>query len=1096
MDNLQPTIKRHGSPIRKIRNITPIRQIDTPNPQAPYTTNTPNLYQTRIRPISANGSPPKGSNRIKPMGKKLTKNDKTSSNSVLNVRSSRLFQMLNEKTHRFEGILEGFLHTAADTPLYLATESILKQQLNAAEVIFWQDIPSLQLLYSPKKNKVIGHTRGIIGQTFFSRQKITVEDAVNNPFYVADIDGDSPSMAMPQMYFPIWDFSNTVCAVVQVFKKDGFSEDDDEFVTYFVKKFKVYSHWLDQPKTPHSLLLELMQIMELEQFLLLFQKKITNLFQCEIAEIWKMNKKTSEMWQYRRTPKEIKDCNAGIVGEAFRKGILINCEDSKMQSSYHMPVDGEKNMTVLVFPMFDTANGICYALALREKTSSPIFTLQDEMLIRTITPYIILSFNNIEKFTIRSKDDRFNQSEHHCVTDLQQIVSMLDNNEEPKSVVNSAMEKLEYLASADRSSLFLYDKEDSKLTTLYYSGLKGPISIKSDRGLVGVTFRESQVVNIPDAYEDPLFDSTTDLETSYRTRSLLSVPIRTDHFKTIGVIQLLNRNDGKPFSKQDVEYAKIFSHLCGLVLKSSKRYEKLKRRSNQVKSLIKVGEVMRESHDSIRNKINDTLKTAKEIMECENYSLFIVDHVLGILTTYIVDGPKLPPTFPLSNGIAASTVTLKEHPILIVNDAYHDPRFNSTADMNNGFKTHSILAVPVFSQKGEVIAVCEMINKRDGLPFTNDDANLMKTFCLFIGQTIEMQKMSNVLKYGVAELEMQKWIGELERKSYSIPKKLQIPPNKKDEVTTLNFFCIEWNGIGLFKIAFFVFNQFNLLEKYQIPNDLFFIFLVKLRSMYNDAPYHNWIHAIDVLQYVCYQIKKSNFETILNSDELLSLCVGAICHDAGHEGLNNAYLQKAETPLGILYKDQSVCEMHHCAVAISVMSKDESNIFHAIPKEDLKKIWKLIIQLILATDMVHHFKLLKKANDIMDQGPINLSNPSHRLMTLQMTIKIADISNVSRPFDIADKWCDVLCEEFWRQGDMERENGWEISSPLNDRSVREKAKGQVNFYQFVCLPLYTAIARILPELQCNAEAVNNNLQVWKEKVEQLEQLKKAEEAQK
>lgn len=1092
MDDLIPTIKRLHSPSKKGRNITPIRQTDAPNPQTPYLSNTPNLYPNRIRPISATDSFQKNTNRIKPIGKKLMKNDKTSSNSsMLNVRSSRLFQVLNEKTHRFEGIMEGFLHTAADNPLYMSTESILQKQLNANEVVFWQDIPSLQLLYSPKLNKSVGHTRGLIGQTFFSRQKITIEEVSTHPFYDPEIDGNS---TMPQMYFPIWDFSNTVSAVVQVFKKDGFTDDDDEFVQYFIKKFKVYSHWLDQYQTPDSLLLELMQIMELEQFLLLFQKKITTLFHCESAEIWKYDKNNSEMWQYRKSPKEIKDCNAGIVGEAFRKGILINCEDSKMQSSYHMPVDGEQNKAVLIFPMFDTKNNMCYALALRGKTSCPIFTLQDEMMIRKITPYIILSFNNIGRFTMKSKDDRTNQTEHRCVADLQELVSMLDQNEEPKVVVNKAMEKLEYLASADRSSFFLYDKNQEKLTTLYYAGMKGPISIKSDRGIVGVTFRESQVINVADAYEDPLFDSTTDLETSYRTRSLLSVPIRTDHFKTIGVIQLLNRNDGKPFSKQDVEYAKLFAHFCGLILKSSKRYEKLKKRSNQVKSLIKVGDMMRDSRDPIKVKINEALKAAKQIMECENYSLFIVDQVLSILTTYIVDGPKLPPTFTLSNGIAASTVTSEKHPILIVNDAYHDPRFNSTADVNNGFKTRSILAVPVISQKGAVIAVAEMINKHDGLLFTNDDANLMKTFCTFIGQTIEMQKMSNVMKYGVAELEMQKWIGEIERKSYSTPKKLQIPPEKKDEVSTLNFFCIEWNGIGLFKIAFYVFNQFNLLEKYQITNDLFFIFLVKLRSTYNDAPYHNWIHAIDVLQYVCYQIKKSNFESILTSNELLSLCVGAICHDAGHEGLNNVYHQKAETPLGILYKDLSVCEMHHCAVAISIMEKDESNIFYAIPKDDLKSIWKLIINLILATDMAHHFKLLKNANDIMDQGPINLSNSSHRLMALTMIIKIADISNVSRPFDIADKWCDVLCEEFWRQGDMERENGWEISSPLNDRSVREKAKGQVNFYQFVCLPLYTAIARVLPELQCNAEAVNNNLQVWKEKVEQLEQLKKAQEA--
>ena len=82
-------------------------------------------------------------------------------------------------------------------------------------------------------------------------------------------------------------------------------------------------------------------------------------------------------------------------------------------------------------------------------------------------------------------------------------------------------------------------------------------------------------------------------------------------------------------------------------------------------------------------------------------------------------------------------------------------------------------------------------------------------------------------------------------------------------------------------------------------------------------------------------------------------------------------------------------------------------------------------------------------------------------------------------FGLADKWCDVLCEEFWRQGDMELANGLPISSSLNERGKGNKPKGQVGFYNIVCLPLYQAIARIFPELEVNLEAVKSNLEVWK-----------------
>ena len=1102
--------KRPFSPGRRNHSITPFRQAEAPSPQRPYK-NSPNyivpssaaIYNGSGRPMTAVSNTPvknfiqqqdpikplKNTNK-KPPSQNRSRNISPTPSTVLNVRSSRMFQIMNEKNHRLESVMENFLNIAAGQPLFSATENVLIEELGANSAVFWQDIPSLQLLYSQKLNKSIGHTKGILGQAFFMRQKMNVQDIKANIFYDENIDGLAGDEALPHIFFPLWDFSNTVCAVVQVAKEGGFNEQDEEFIAYFIKKFKVYSHWLDKVDLPHQLLLELLQNMEMEQFLLLFQRKLTALFKCAAAEIWKLDKKTGKIFQYQKIENEMKDGNAGVVGEAFKKKVLINCESCKMRSSYHLPADGDVDQTVLVFPVTDSYETKMFAVALRGKVDAPVFTLQDEMLLRDITPYVILSFNNIEKFTNKNADDKLNQIEHRCVADLQELVEMLDSNVPPKDVVCSAMERLEQLSSADRCSLFLHNKKNNSLTTLYNGGLKAPISIPVDKGIVGLTYRESQVVNVPDVYEDPSFDSMTDLESGYRTRSLLSVPILTDNFKSIGVVQVMNRLDKKPFSNVDIGYAKIFARFCGLILCSSDRLAKLKVKSSQLTAYMKASEKISDGNETIKNTLKDLLSLAKESIDCEHFSLFIVDHVLGSLTSYIVDGPKIAPTLPLSNGIAAATVTNDKHPILIVNDAYHDPRFNSTMDMSNGFKTRSILAVPVFAKDKSVIGVIEMINKSNG-GFGQEHANFMKVFGSMVGRVIEMQKMANVIKHGTAELEMQKWIGEIERKSFITPKKLQIDQADIPKVSGLNFFCIEWNGIGLFKVAFFVFNQFNLLERYQITNDLFFVFLVKLRSTYNDVTYHNWIHAIDVLQYVGYQIRKSNFQNILTSYELLALCVGAICHDANHEGLNNVYHEKAETPLGILYKGLSVCEMHHCAVAISILTKDDCNIFHAIPPNDQKIVWKFIISLIKATDMAFHFKLLKTANDIMDQGPINLSNASHRMMAMTMIIKIADISNVSRPFEIADKWCDVLCEEFWKQGDLELANGWELTSPLNDRSQTEKAKGQVGFYTHVCLPLYTALARFLPELQCNVDAINSNLNVWKEKVAQLEQLKQA-----
>ena len=60
--------------------------------------------------------------------------------------------------------------------------------------------------------------------------------------------------------------------------------------------------------------------------------------------------------------------------------------------------------------------------------------------------------------------------------------------------------------------------------------------------------------------------------------------------------------------------------------------------------------------------------------------------------------------------------------------------------------------------------------------------------------------------------------------------------------------------------------------------------------------------------------------------DLLALLTSAVCHDANHDGFTNVYNVKAERPLGILFKNQSVMETHHCEMAIQILTKEVLDI--------------------------------------------------------------------------------------------------------------------------------------------------------------------------
>ena len=91
-----------------------------------------------------------------------------------------------------------------------------------------------------------------------------------------------------------------------------------------------------------------------------------------------------------------------------------------------------------------------------------------------------------------------------------------------------------------------------------------------------------------------------------------------------------------------------------------------------------------------------------------------------------------------------------------------------------------------------------------------------------------------------------------------------------------------------------------------------------------------------------------------------------------------------------------------------------------------------------------------------------MEEPEHRHFILQIALKCADISNPCRPWDISRKWAYKVCEEFFRQGDYERQLNLPVTA-LCDRHTTSIPKIQVGFFKFMVLPLYEEWHRFLDD---------------------------------
>ena len=120
---------------------------------------------------------------------------------------------------------------------------------------------------------------------------------------------------------------------------------------------------------------------------------------------------------------------------------------------------------------------------------------------------------------------------------------------------------------------------------------------------------------------------------------------------------------------------------------------------------------------------------ARELVGSDRSTLFLIDKSgdTPMLWAKVIDGMA---AIRLPVGVGIVGMSARSEEIINIPDAYKDDRFNSGFDKKTGYKTNTILCIPVW--KGdEMIGVLQLINKLHGV-FNDDDIDIMKDFCSFI----------------------------------------------------------------------------------------------------------------------------------------------------------------------------------------------------------------------------------------------------------------------------------------------------------------------------------------------------------------------------
>ena len=284
------------------------------------------------------------------------------------------------------------------------------------------------------------------------------------------------------------------------------------------------------------------------------------------------------------------------------------------------------------------------------------------------------------------------------------------------SILCRLMAAITSALDADRSTLFLYDQETDELFSRIVQGeLIDEIRVPSASGVAGSVFTTGKSVIISDAYSDDRFNPQVDKATGYKTETILCAPVRNWDSQIIGVTEVLNSRNAS-FTKEDLAILEALTAHAAAALESTQLYESVKNARNDEAQLLGVtAELASELKlDVLLDKI---MSTTTIVLEADRSTLFLYDVSTHELWSKVAEGTseiRIPATAGIAGSVFSSGETIN------IPDAYADSRFNPAVDKATGYRTRSILCMPLVTNEGKTIGVTQVLNKVGG-PFGRRD---------------------------------------------------------------------------------------------------------------------------------------------------------------------------------------------------------------------------------------------------------------------------------------------------------------------------------------------------------------------------------------
>ncbi len=213
-------------------------------------------------------------------------------------------------------------------------------------------------------------------------------------------------------------------------------------------------------------------------------------------------------------------------------------------------------------------------------------------------------------------------------------------------------------------------------------------------------------------------------------------------------IAVLSRNDFNTLLETCPPFAFNLLRMMSLRLRTSNQsfllqgehyFQETLHRLDKMHKLIEASKIVNSSLD-LQKLLSNILQTATGTTNADRGTLFIIDEIKKELWSKVLQGEStVEIRLPIGKGIAGFVAATGE--TINIPDAYADSRFNPEVDKSTGYRTKTILCMPMKNKDGKIIGVFQLLNRANGI-FTKEDEEFIDALSIHASIAIENAQLA------------------------------------------------------------------------------------------------------------------------------------------------------------------------------------------------------------------------------------------------------------------------------------------------------------------------------------------------------------------